>query len=72
MILIILMKHPLLNVPYTTIRIQLAHTRVMSEISSSHGASMKIAAFWDVASYNVVEVDRCFRGVYCCHHLGDV
>jgi hypothetical protein len=23
---------------------------------------------WDVASCSLVEIDRCFRGVYCLHH----
>jgi hypothetical protein len=31
-------------------------------------ASMKM--FWDVAEYNVVEVDRRFRGSCCLHHQG--
>jgi hypothetical protein len=32
---------------------------------------MKTTAFWDVAPWNLVEVDRRFRGVYCLHHQGD-
>jgi hypothetical protein len=33
-------------------------------------ASIKLV-FWDVAPCSHVEVDRCFRGVYCLHHKGD-
>jgi hypothetical protein len=32
---------------------------------------MKIAAFWDIASCSLVEVDRSFRGAYCLHHQGN-
>jgi len=31
----------------------------------------KFRVFWDVAPRSHVEVDRCFRGVYCLHHQGD-
>jgi hypothetical protein len=34
-------------------------------------ASIKMRAFWDIAQYSLVEVDWCFRGVYCLHHQGD-
>jgi uncharacterized membrane protein YesL len=33
-------------------------------------ASMKMAVFWVVAPYNLVEVYRCFRGASCLHHQG--
>jgi hypothetical protein len=29
---------------------------------------MKIAVFWDVAPYGLVEVDRRFRGACCLYH----
>jgi hypothetical protein len=32
---------------------------------------MKMALFWDVASYSLVSTDRRFRGAYCLHHQGD-
>jgi hypothetical protein len=32
---------------------------------------VKIAVFWDVVPYNLVEFDRGFRGDYCFHHQGD-
>jgi hypothetical protein len=32
---------------------------------------VKISAFWDVASYSLVGVDRRFIGAYCVHHQGD-
>jgi hypothetical protein len=31
-------------------------------------ANMRITALWDIAPYNVLEVDRRFRGQYCLHH----
>jgi hypothetical protein len=31
-------------------------------------ASMKLTAFWDIASCNLEEVYCCFRGAYCLHH----
>jgi hypothetical protein len=34
-------------------------------------ASMKFRVFWDVASCSLIEVDRCFGGVYCLHQQGD-
>jgi hypothetical protein len=34
-------------------------------------ASMKFRVFWDVLPCSEVDVDRCFRGKYCLHHLGD-
>jgi hypothetical protein len=37
----------------------------LSEISSSHGASMKMTVFWDAASRSLVETDRRFRDAYC-------
>jgi hypothetical protein len=33
-------------------------------------ASVKMAAFWDIAPYNPVELDRHFRGACCLHHQG--
>jgi hypothetical protein len=32
-------------------------------------ASMKMAAFWDIVSCSLVEVDRHFWGADCLHHL---
>jgi hypothetical protein len=34
-------------------------------------ASIKMAVFWDVAPYSLVEVYRRFRGVCCLPHQGD-
>jgi hypothetical protein len=31
-------------------------------------ASMKIRAFWDIAPFSLVGVDRHFRGVYCLRY----
>jgi hypothetical protein len=31
---------------------------------------MKKAAFWDIASCSLVEIDRCFTGAYCLHQQG--
>jgi hypothetical protein len=31
---------------------------------------MKMAVFWDVTPYSLVEVYRHFRGAYCLHHQG--
>jgi hypothetical protein len=31
-------------------------------------ASVKNTAFWDVAPCSIVEIDQCFRGIYCLHH----
>jgi hypothetical protein len=36
-----------------------------SRISGSHAASTKMAVFWDVVSYSLVEVNRCFRCACC-------
>jgi hypothetical protein len=36
-----------------------------------HGTGVKIAVFWDVAPYSLVEIYRRFRGVYCLFHQGD-
>jgi hypothetical protein len=33
--------------------------------------SMKMTAFWDIASCILIEVDRRFRGFYCVCHQGD-
>jgi hypothetical protein len=33
--------------------------------------SMKMAVFWVVAPYNLVEVYQRFRGPCCLHHQGD-
>jgi hypothetical protein len=33
-------------------------------------ASMKMAVFWDVATCNLVEIDRRFRDAYCLHYQG--
>jgi hypothetical protein len=30
--------------------------------------SVKIAGFWDVAPYSLIEIDGRFRGTYCLHH----
>jgi hypothetical protein len=32
---------------------------------------MKMAVFWDVASYSLVDIDRRLRGTYCLHHQDD-
>jgi hypothetical protein len=34
-------------------------------------ASMKIIAFWDIASGSIIEVDRRFGGAYCLHNQDD-
>jgi hypothetical protein len=34
-------------------------------------ASMRMAVFWVVAPYSLVEVYRRFRGACCLHHNGD-
>jgi hypothetical protein len=31
-------------------------------------ASMKFRVFWDVLPCSQVDVDQCFKGVYCLHH----
>jgi hypothetical protein len=33
--------------------------------------SMKMAAFWDVGTYSLVDIDRRFRGAHCLHHKLD-
>jgi hypothetical protein len=33
--------------------------------------SMKMRAFWDIASCSLVAVDRRFWSAYCFHHQGD-
>jgi hypothetical protein len=33
--------------------------------------TLKMRAFWDVASCSLVGVDRRFRGAYYIHHQGD-
>jgi hypothetical protein len=32
--------------------------------------SIKMTVSWVTAPSNVVEIDQCFRGVYCVHHQG--
>jgi hypothetical protein len=32
---------------------------------------MKVTAFWVMVPCSLVEVDWCFRGVYCLHHQDD-
>jgi allophanate hydrolase subunit 1 len=32
---------------------------------------VKMTAFWDIVSCSLVEVDVCFRDVYCFRHQGD-
>jgi hypothetical protein len=32
---------------------------------------MKVAVFWDIVPYHLVEVDRRFRDSYCLHNQGD-
>jgi hypothetical protein len=34
-------------------------------------SKLKFKVLCDVAACSLVGVDRCFRGVYCVHHLGD-
>jgi hypothetical protein len=29
---------------------------------------VKMAAFWDVALYSLVDIDKHFKGNYCLHH----
>jgi hypothetical protein len=36
-----------------------------------HKSSLNIRAFWNIASCNLVKVDRRFRGAYCLHHQGE-
>jgi hypothetical protein len=43
-------------------------SRILNEISGSHPGEM--AVFWDVATCNLVEIDRRFRDVYCLHYQG--
>jgi hypothetical protein len=45
--------------------------RSLCEISGSKEAIVKMIAFWDIASYSLVKVDRRFRDAYCLHHQGD-
>jgi hypothetical protein len=33
--------------------------------------SIKMTVFWGVSPCNLVETDRCFRGVCCLQHQGD-
>jgi hypothetical protein len=33
--------------------------------------SMKMSAFWNIAPYSLVDVDRRFRGAYSLHNEGD-
>lgn len=30
--------------------------------------TMKVAQFWDVVLYSLVDIVWCFRGAYCFHH----
>jgi hypothetical protein len=39
------------------------------EISGSHGCDVKMITFWDVAPYDLIEVDRRFGGAYCLSSL---
>jgi hypothetical protein len=34
-------------------------------------ATIKMTAFWDLASSSLVEVDRRFRGAYYLHYKGN-
>jgi hypothetical protein len=34
-------------------------------------SSMKMTAFWDMASYSLIEVNRRLRSAYCLRHQGD-
>jgi hypothetical protein len=34
-------------------------------------ASIKMTAFWNIAPCSLIEVNRCFRGLYRFHYLGD-
>jgi hypothetical protein len=33
--------------------------------------SMKMTAFWNMVPCSLVDVEQCFRGVYCLYHQGD-
>lgn len=33
---------------------------------------LKIAVFWDSSPCSLVDTDKCFRGVYCIPHQGDL
>jgi hypothetical protein len=33
--------------------------------------AVKMAVFWDVAPYSLVDINQCFRGAYCFHHQDD-
>jgi hypothetical protein len=33
--------------------------------------TIKMAVFWDVASFSLVDIDRRFRGAYCRHYQCD-
>jgi hypothetical protein len=33
-------------------------------------AANKMTTFWNIASYSLVLVGRCFRVAYCSHHQG--
>jgi hypothetical protein len=41
------------------------------EVDNVNVLNLKIAIFWNVAPYGLVETDRRFRGVCCLHHQGD-
>jgi hypothetical protein len=43
----------------------------VNEISSYHGANMKITVFWDVGPCSLVEIGRRFKGAYCLHYSLD-
>jgi hypothetical protein len=32
---------------------------------------LKMTVFWDVVPCSLVEINQCFRCVYCLHHQGD-
>jgi hypothetical protein len=36
-----------------------------------HQVYMKMAVFWDVALYSLVDTDWCFRGAFFLHHQSD-
>jgi hypothetical protein len=46
-------------------------TKIHLKLKSRNNQCRWIRAFWDIAPYSLVEVNRRFRGLYCLHHQGD-
>jgi hypothetical protein len=51
--------------------VSLGITSYTSHISQNKCVRFKLRVFCDVAPYNHIKVDRCFRGAYCLHRQGD-